>query len=238
MALAPRHQTLHVGSAKTEMPEERVLEDLLPGTDTRRRGASIRTSFRHPARIFRRGRHRAVTMLPISCATTSTLPIFSSSRTAVISPPCVFLSYPAAGWSERPIPAQIGRHDRVRPDQGRRERRPHVSGLAIAVKQDDRRAVAADPHENMRAVYGDHPGLEPGRGRAPQPPRPGLRRKSSGPATNAASVLNILRPAGCGIRKTPGSPLFGTHRLRRSTRTGAAALRRFASHRNAPHSQV
>jgi len=70
---------------------------------------------------------------------------------------------------------QVRRDDRVIAHQFRRERRPHVARIAIAVQQHDRRAGAADPDMDRRAVGADFfgtksrgvgEGLRPRRGRS------------------------------------------------------------------------
>src|SRR3954467_13092062 len=83
-ALATFDQPLHVGTAEAKMPEQRTLQNFIPWTDTGS-GASINTS-----RLTRCGCSAAkanATMLPMSCATTATLPILSASSRPEISRP-------------------------------------------------------------------------------------------------------------------------------------------------------
>jgi hypothetical protein len=77
----------------------------------------------------------------------------------------------AAGRMRRePHAAQIGRDNGVIFDQRRRDRRPHVAGVAETVQQDDRGSLAAVAHMDRRAAGFDIAGLETSR------ERPSFRR--------------------------------------------------------------
>ena len=65
------------------------------------------------------------------------------------------------GTNGEPHAAQVGGDNRVVVGKLRRQGCPHVAGLAIAVQQDDRRSLAADPHIQGRAIRLNVLGPEP-----------------------------------------------------------------------------
>src|SRR5262245_2285168 len=155
--LAPGDQALHVGAAKAEMPQQWVLEKLLPGPDPRQWRIDQHESLdpfgmqggkgepNHVADVVRdeidlldpqRGEHpRHVARLG-------------------------FLVESTAGFRGKPQAPEIGDDHPVVPGEIDGQGRPHVAGLGITVEQHHRRPRAAYPSMDGDTVGGDFLCLE------------------------------------------------------------------------------
>ena len=99
-------------------------------------------------------------MLPMSWVTSSARSIFERVEHARDVAGLRLLVVAAGRLGGEAHAAQVGHDHRVVAREIAGQRRPHVAGLAIAVQQHDRRAVAADADMDGRAVGRDFLGPE------------------------------------------------------------------------------
>lgn len=134
------------------MPEQRVLKNFLPGTDAGHR--SIDQHEAADALRMLRGKSEADHVADVMRHQIGAFDLERVEHAGDISGLGLLVEARSrlGGQAE---PAQIGHHHRVIPHQIGRHRRPHVAGLAIAVQQDDRRALPTDADMDGGAVGGD-----------------------------------------------------------------------------------
>ena len=159
--LPPRHQAFRIRPLEGEMPERPAADDLLPRADAGQRRVHDGEAG-DPLRVLRRQR--------IADHVADVVGDQRRPRDAerIEQPghvlPLGLLVVAALGPPGVAHAAQVGDDDAVRRGQFRRERRPHVAGLAIAVQQQHGGPVAAGPHMQGGAVGGNAAGLRNRRG--------------------------------------------------------------------------
>ena len=122
---APGHEALHVGAAETEVPKQRILENLFPGADPQGLSASIITS--RVVRSWCASANANATMLPMSWPTTSAPDVQGTHDTRDVFG-LVFFVKPLLAVAESHA-AQVRRDDRMVTHEIRRQRR-HMSPVS------------------------------------------------------------------------------------------------------------
>ena len=149
---APFHEPFHVRPAEAEMPQQRALDDLLPRTDAWNRSVDQHHLADALGMFLGEGEsHHIADVMGDDVGTIDLEPVKDSRDVLRL----VHLGE-AAGWVGRPPePAQVGNNDRMIAHQLRGHRRPHVAGLTVTVKQDDRGPRSAHADVDHRAVGAD-----------------------------------------------------------------------------------
>src|SRR5262245_37492280 len=88
-------------------------------------------------------------MLPMSWATTAVLSYPSPVTTARMSSACVFLSYPPAGFDDRPIPRRSGTTTVWFVHEICGQRSPRVAVFGVSVEKHDHRSGSSPAHEDV-----------------------------------------------------------------------------------------
>jgi hypothetical protein len=148
-ALAPLHQTLDIRSAEIEMPQRRASDDLIPRPDARKRSIHGDPSADAIRVLGSEGVADHVADVVSHEIDFVDLELVEDKRDVGA---LRFLIIAGTRMRREPHSAQIRHHDGVIAHELRRERGPHVSGVAEAVQHDDARASAANPDMNRCAV--------------------------------------------------------------------------------------
>ena len=156
-ALATSHQALHVGPAEAEMPEQRILQNVVPWPDARH--WRIHHHEARGATLVCCGEGEGHHVADVVADYIGLANVQRVEHTSDVFGLVLFGEAVGSGCRQAHAP-QVRRDDRVIAHQFRGERRPHVAGIAVAVQQHDRRARAADPDMNRRAVRGDRFGAK------------------------------------------------------------------------------
>ena len=161
-ALAARDEALHVGPAEPEVPQQRVLQDLLPRADPRHRSVD-QNEARHPLRVLH-GEGVADHVADIVRDEIGAIDLERVENARHVAG-LGLLVVSRGRFGGQAEAAQVRHHDGMVAREILGHRRPHVAGLAIAVQQDDRRTLAADANMDRGAVGLDLLRLEAGRER-------------------------------------------------------------------------
>ncbi len=139
------------------MPEQRTLEDLVPGPDSRDRRVH-QHEMGHPLGLF--GHEGVGDHVADIVGDHVDLAHVQGVQHAgdVLALGLLVIARGRVGREAHA--AQVGDHHGVGPGQLDRQGLPHVAGFAVAVQQHHGRTVAADADEQPGPVGGDHPGLE------------------------------------------------------------------------------
>ena len=132
------------------MPEQRALEDLVPRSDARQRRVD-HDPFGHALGILR-GERIADHVADVVRDEVGLVDVERVHHRGDVGGLRSSCRSRLSGCDERPMPRRSGTIDGVVVRKRRRERRPHVAGVAKAVQQDDRRPLAADADMDRRAV--------------------------------------------------------------------------------------
>jgi hypothetical protein len=139
------------------VPQQRALEHLFPGPDARQRRIHDDEAG-DPLRVLRREGVADHVAEVVGDEVGLVDPQRVQDAGDVVS---LRLLVVAVGGTRRARhPAQVGSDNGVATGEVRRQRSPHVARLAIAVQEDHRGALAADPDMDDRALRLDLPGAE------------------------------------------------------------------------------
>src|SRR5262249_53691849 len=161
-ALAPGDQALHVRAAKAEMPQQRILQDLLPGSDPWQRRIDQHETLDPLGMLDGKGEGNHVADV-VRDEIDLLDPQRSQDARHVAS--LGLLVEPAGGLGGPPHTPEIRTDRGVAPGETGRQRPPHAPGLAITMQQHHRRARAANASMDGYTVGGDLSCLEAARER-------------------------------------------------------------------------
>ena len=148
-ALAPRHERERGLAVEVEVPEVAHQPDVLPGPDAGQERIHQHDPLDLLGELGRvRVRHHQADVVPHDGGA------IHPERADELVDVHGHVLLVVAGLRLRRAAraAKIGDHDRVALGEPRQDRVPHVSGLGVAVEQDDRAALASDEVADPRAV--------------------------------------------------------------------------------------
>jgi hypothetical protein len=148
-ALATFDQPFHVGPAKAEVPEQRVLEDLLPWPDAGQGGVD-QNEARHAAWVLRRKRI-ADHVADIVRDEVNVVDAQRIEHARHVDTLCLLVKA-SRGLGRQPHAAQVRHHDGVVARKIGCHGRPHIARLAVAVQQEHRRPGSTRAHMDRGAV--------------------------------------------------------------------------------------